>query len=58
VITYAAVELYNFKLLDEDGPWDLSNLAMLHTFSGYYHFSETLLSYFFFLTFYYCRWYG
>jgi indoleamine 2,3-dioxygenase len=28
------VELYNFKLLDPQGPWDLSNLTMLHTFSG------------------------
>ncbi|KAJ3077118.1 hypothetical protein HDU98_008554 [Podochytrium sp. JEL0797] len=33
IITYAAVELYNFKLLDPAGPWDLSNLAILHTFS-------------------------
>ncbi|KAJ3108253.1 hypothetical protein HDU97_001787 [Phlyctochytrium planicorne] len=34
IITYAAVELYNFFLIDPEGPWDLSNLAMQHTFSG------------------------
>ncbi|KAJ3250854.1 hypothetical protein HDU77_006311 [Chytriomyces hyalinus] len=34
IITYAAVELYNFKLLDPSGPWDLSNMCILHTFSG------------------------
>ncbi|KAJ3193167.1 hypothetical protein HK101_005322 [Irineochytrium annulatum] len=34
VITYAGVELYNFKLLDPKGPWDLNNIALLHTFSG------------------------
>jgi indoleamine 2,3-dioxygenase len=33
IITYAGVELYNFKLLDPEGPWDLSNLCILHTFS-------------------------
>ncbi|KAJ3006558.1 UNVERIFIED_CONTAM: hypothetical protein HDU68_004008 [Siphonaria sp. JEL0065] len=33
IITYAGVELYNFKLLDPSEPWDLSNLCILHTFS-------------------------
>ncbi|ORY39073.1 Indoleamine 2,3-dioxygenase [Rhizoclosmatium globosum] len=34
IISYAGVELYNFKLLDPTAPWDLSNLSILHTFSG------------------------
>ncbi|TPX41365.1 hypothetical protein SeMB42_g05602 [Synchytrium endobioticum] len=34
VISYAAVELYNYYLIDENGPMDLSNLAVMHTFSG------------------------
>ncbi|TPX55431.1 hypothetical protein PhCBS80983_g05331 [Powellomyces hirtus] len=34
VITYAAVELYNYRLIDPDGPFDLSNLAVMHTFTG------------------------
>ncbi|KAJ3331871.1 hypothetical protein HDU76_002010, partial [Blyttiomyces sp. JEL0837] len=34
IVSYAAVELYNFKLLDPSEPWDLSNLSILHTFSG------------------------
>lgn len=34
IITYAAVELYNYKLLDPEGPYDLSNLSVMHTFTG------------------------
>ncbi|KAI9103011.1 Indoleamine 2,3-dioxygenase [Phlyctochytrium arcticum] len=34
VITYAAVELYNYRLLDPQGPWDLSNFSVMHTFTG------------------------
>ncbi|KAI8824514.1 Indoleamine 2,3-dioxygenase [Fimicolochytrium jonesii] len=34
VITYAAVELYNWKALDPSGPLDLSNLAVMKTFTG------------------------
>ncbi|KAI9017447.1 Indoleamine 2,3-dioxygenase [Gaertneriomyces semiglobifer] len=34
VITYAAVELYNYYLLDPSGPFDLSNFAVMHTFTG------------------------
>jgi indoleamine 2,3-dioxygenase len=34
IITYASVELYNYTLLDADGPFDLSNMAMMHTFGG------------------------
>ncbi|KAI9208574.1 Indoleamine 2,3-dioxygenase [Polychytrium aggregatum] len=34
VLSYAAVELYNYKLLDPEGPCDLSNMATLHTFTG------------------------
>ncbi|TPX56426.1 hypothetical protein SpCBS45565_g08416 [Spizellomyces sp. 'palustris'] len=34
VITYAAVELYNYRLLDTNGPWDLSNFAVMNTFTG------------------------
>ncbi|KAJ3064137.1 hypothetical protein HK102_008277, partial [Quaeritorhiza haematococci] len=34
VVSYSAVELFNYKLLDPHGPYDLSNLALLHTFTG------------------------
>ncbi|KAI8926999.1 Indoleamine 2,3-dioxygenase [Entophlyctis helioformis] len=34
VISYAGVELFNWYLLDPQGPLDLSNIAMQHTFSG------------------------
>ncbi|KAJ3412937.1 hypothetical protein HDV05_008725 [Chytridiales sp. JEL 0842] len=34
IISYSSVELYNFKLLDPSLPWDLSNLSIMHTFSG------------------------
>ncbi|KAI8921276.1 Indoleamine 2,3-dioxygenase [Powellomyces hirtus] len=34
VITYAAVELYNYRLLDPSGPYDLSNFAVMHSFTG------------------------
>ncbi|RKO87458.1 Indoleamine 2,3-dioxygenase [Blyttiomyces helicus] len=34
VISYAAVELFNYRLLDPNGPWDLSNLSVMHVFTG------------------------
>ncbi|KAI9334361.1 Indoleamine 2,3-dioxygenase [Zopfochytrium polystomum] len=34
IISYASVELYNYKLLDPLDPPTLDNLAILHTFSG------------------------
>ncbi|KAJ3023255.1 hypothetical protein HKX48_003861 [Thoreauomyces humboldtii] len=34
VITYAAVELYNYRLVDPTGPFDLSNFAVMHSFTG------------------------
>ncbi|KAI7879277.1 Indoleamine 2,3-dioxygenase [Lichtheimia hyalospora FSU 10163] len=34
VVCNAAVVLWNYRLLDEDGPIDLSNLAALATYSG------------------------
>ncbi|KAI9497173.1 Indoleamine 2,3-dioxygenase [Zychaea mexicana] len=34
VVCHAAVVLWNYKLLDNDGPIDLSNLSALSTYSG------------------------
>ncbi|KAI8646306.1 Indoleamine 2,3-dioxygenase [Parasitella parasitica] len=34
VVCHAAVVLWNYRLLDKDGPVDLSNLAALATYSG------------------------
>ncbi|KAI8373087.1 Indoleamine 2,3-dioxygenase [Radiomyces spectabilis] len=34
VVCHAAVDLWNYRLLDADGPIDLSNLAALTTYSG------------------------
>ncbi|KAJ3392278.1 hypothetical protein HDU84_004543 [Entophlyctis sp. JEL0112] len=34
IISYATVELWNFKVLNPSAKWDLSNLSILHTFSG------------------------
>ncbi|KAI7890406.1 Indoleamine 2,3-dioxygenase [Mucor mucedo] len=34
VVCHAAVVLWNYRLLDRDGPTDLSNLAALATYSG------------------------
>jgi indoleamine 2,3-dioxygenase len=34
VVSYETLELHNFKLLNNDLPPSLHNLAMLHTFSG------------------------
>ncbi|CAO3625982.1 unnamed protein product [Cunninghamella blakesleeana] len=34
VVCHAAVVLWNYRLLDRDGPLDLSNLAALATYSG------------------------
>ncbi|PHZ10102.1 Indoleamine 2,3-dioxygenase [Rhizopus microsporus ATCC 52813] len=34
VVCHAAVALWNYRLLDEDGPIDLSNLAIMGTYSG------------------------
>ncbi|KAJ1547525.1 hypothetical protein HK096_002536, partial [Nowakowskiella sp. JEL0078] len=34
VISYAATVLYNYRRLDPNGPFDLSNLAVINTFTG------------------------
>ncbi|TPX35713.1 hypothetical protein SmJEL517_g01883 [Synchytrium microbalum] len=34
VLSYAAVVLYNHYLIDPEGPLDLSNFGVMHTFSG------------------------
>ncbi|ORX89010.1 Indoleamine 2,3-dioxygenase [Basidiobolus meristosporus CBS 931.73] len=34
VLCNASIVIWNWRLLDRDGPLDLSNLAMMHTFTG------------------------
>ncbi|KAI8812977.1 Indoleamine 2,3-dioxygenase [Cladochytrium replicatum] len=34
VISYSASETFNFRLIDPNGPVDLSNVSTLHTFTG------------------------